>query len=130
VKNMRTEQIWRDFQKIRRVWPSAELSNSFRYLLIRDFPLCSRFNYPSTPLLIKMNLDYDYIPPEAYVDRKLRIWDSGGWRKSRHLDESLTPEEFLEKGWVKLCIILTWVPSYSLIDFIVMVADYLDQLEE
>lgn len=44
-----------------------------------------------------MDLDSDYTQPEAYVDRQLRIWDSYGWKKSRHLDETLTPYEFLQK---------------------------------
>ncbi|MDI6826806.1 MAG: hypothetical protein QMD36_06555 [Candidatus Aenigmarchaeota archaeon] len=94
---MRPEKIWQDFQRIRRVWPEAELSDSFRHIRINKFPLPRQFNYNSTPLLIKMDLDSDYTQPEAYVDRQLRIWDSYGWKKSRHLDETLTPYEFLQK---------------------------------
>jgi hypothetical protein len=81
-------------------------------------------------LLIKLDLNSDYTPPEAYVSSRLRIWDSYGWRKSRHLDELLTPHEFLQKGWVKLCVQFGWGPYYSLVDFLLMVVDFLENLKE
>jgi hypothetical protein len=94
---MRRETIWEGFQTVQEVWPEAELSDSFRHIRINDFRLPRQFNHSSTPLLIGLDLDSDYAQPEAYVRRKLRIWDSHGWKKSRHLDELLTPYEFLQK---------------------------------
>ncbi|RLI17749.1 hypothetical protein DRO49_03195 [Candidatus Bathyarchaeota archaeon] len=124
------ERIYEGYLRLREKGFDAELSNTFHYLLIRNVPLPRKFNQPYTHILIENNPSSDYIPPNAYVERTLRIWDSylGKYVRSTHLDESLTPQRMLDKGWVKLCYRINWNPSFSLIDFVIMVLRFLKDL--
>lgn len=121
---MRKDNIINSFLEIKRAFPDAQLSSSYTYILIPRFPLPSKFNKPYTPLLIRINSDYQ--APSAYVDKELLVY--GG--KSNHLSESLTESEMLEKGWVKLCFRAGWNPNFSLVDFVLMVMEFIKNLEE
>jgi hypothetical protein len=121
---MRTDKILYGFQEIKRAFPDAEISNSYRVILIPRFPLPSQFNKPYTSLLIKINSDYQ--APDAYVDRELRVYG----QKSNHLSEALTEDYMLERGWVKLCIQVSWSPSFSLVDYMLMLMQYFKELRE
>ena len=123
---LRKERIWQDFKKIRRAWPDAMLSQTFRFVLIPGINLPEQFNYSTTPLLIKLNPDSDYKEPESYVRRELRV----NGRKSRHLDEKLTDPEMLDSGWVKLCVRVHWNKNLSLIDYLIMALEFLEGLRE
>lgn len=125
MTSLRKEKVWQGFKRIVAAWPDARLSNTFRHIYIPSIKLPSQFNYASTPLTIKLNLDSDYVQPEAYVDRNLRVYGS----RSYHLDERLTEKEMLEGGWVKLCVIVNWNPNLSLVDYLIMVIDFLENLK-
>lgn len=121
---MRVDKVIIGFEEIKRAFPDAVLSDSYKYILIPRFPLPRQFNKPYTPLLIKINSDYQ--APETYVDRELRVNGS----KSNHLAESLTEDYMLEKGWVKLCHQVNWSSSHTLVDYVLMIMDYLRRLNE
>lgn len=123
---LRTDRIIAEYQRIKKVFPSAQLSNTFNFLLIPSIPLPKKFNLATTAMLIKLNPFADYKEPAAYVNRELRIFG----KKSHHLDENLTPRELLDKGWVKECVQVKWHPNFSLIDFIILAIEFLEGLTE
>ena len=122
---MRKDKIIEGYYEIKKAFPDAMLSNTYRLLLIPKFPLPKQFNKPYTPLLIKINPDLD-VPPEVYVDRTLRV----NGEKSFRLDENITEIDMLEKGWVKICLKINWSPNFSLIDFMILVIDCIKNLKE
>jgi hypothetical protein len=126
VKSLRKEKIWEGFMQIKNTWPDAQLSNTFHFISIPSVKLPSQFNCETTPLLIRLNPDSDYIAPEAYVTRSLTVNGS----RSHHLDENFTEDVMLEGGWVKLCAKMNWSPNFSLVDYVIMVIDYLENLRE
>lgn len=119
-------RILLDYKRIRAVFPSSFLSNTYNYLLIKDLKLPSKFNLRKTPMLINLHPESDYNAPEAYVDRRLRVCGE----ISRHLDESLTERKMLQKGWVKLCVLINWHPNYSLVDYVIMAIKFLEGLRD
>lgn len=124
MRRLREDKVITGFWEIKRAFPSAMLSDSYKRILIPSFPLPRQFNKPYTPLLIKINSDYQV--PEAYVDRELRV----NGQRSNHLAESLTEDYMLERGWVKLCHQVSWSSSHTLVDYVLMVMDYLRGLNE
>jgi len=131
MKAMIPEKIYEGYLRLREKGFDVELSNSFRYLLIRKVRLPAKFNQVYTDILIENDPYSDYTPPNAYVERTLRVWKAylGKYAKSAHLDESLTPQQMLDKGWVKLCYRINWDPNFSLIDFVIMILKFLRGLE-
>ena len=127
MKAMIPEKIYEGYLRLREKGFDVELSNSFRYLLIRKVRLPAKFNQVYTDILIENDPYSDYTPPNAYVERTLRVWKAylGKYAKSAHLDESLTPQRMLDKGWVRLCYLINWNPNFSLIDFVIMVLKFL-----
>ncbi|MGQ9468682.1 MAG: hypothetical protein ACUVTD_02475 [Nitrososphaerales archaeon] len=123
---MNVRAIIAEYSRIRKVFPSSLLSKTFKHFLIQNLQLPAKFSPQSTHLLIKLHPESDYLAPECYVDRKLRIYG----RRSRHLDENLTEREMLDKGWVKLCMRVNWHPNLSLTDYLIMVIEYLEGLRE
>jgi hypothetical protein len=121
---MRRDRIVNSFLEIKRAFPDVQLSSSYTYILIPRLPLPPKFNKPYTPLLIK--IDSDYQAPSAYVDKGLLVYG----KESIHLSRELTESDMLERGWVKLCFKANWNPNFSLVDFVLMVMKFLRDLEE
>ena len=115
-----------DYKRIQTVYPSSTLYDAFDYLLIHEVKLPRKYSMPSTSLLIRLHPESDYLAPEAYIDRRVRL----NGKKSRHTDEYLTEGDLLRLGWVKLCNKVNWHPSFSLVDYLIMVIKYLEGLEE
>jgi len=92
-----------EFKKLQSVYPEATITADREFVLIPEVQLPSKFNMPSTPVLISVTPQYSMIGvpgvPAVYVSKALRVHG----RKSMHLDENLTESEMLENGWVKLC---------------------------
>lgn len=122
---MRKEKVLADFRKIKKTWPDAIISNTLDMILIPEIKLPPKYNLPFTPLLIKIDYYSDYKAPDAYVNRKLRIYG----RESEHLAEEFTEDKMLKAGWVKLCIQTEWSPAHSLKDFVILVLKFLKGLE-
>ena len=123
------DKVYEGYLRLKQAGFNVELSNTYHYLLIRNVRLSTKFNMPYTDILIENDPYSDYTTPNAYVDRRLRVWDPYlGYTKSRHLDEYLTPSQMLEKGWVKVCFKINWSPNYSLTDFVIMLLDFLRKL--
>lgn len=123
---MNEAKIVADYKRLRQAFPSSILSKERKYLLIPELRLPKRFNPRKTPMLIKLHPESDYLAPEAYVDRRLRV----NSERSHHLDECLTESELLERGWVKLCVQVNWHPSFSLVDYLIMAIKFLEGLSE
>jgi len=123
---MNVHKIIADYSRIRAVFPSSILSSTYNYLLIQNLQLPRKFNLQTTSMLISLHPESDYTAPEAYVDRKLRVYG----RRSNHLDESLTEKQLLDKGWVKLCVLVNWHQNFSLIDYVIMAIKFLEGLRE
>jgi len=124
---LRKEQVYNEYLEIKKkVWPEAIISNTYDMLLIPRVPLPPKFNLPYTPLLIVIDYYNDYLPPSAYVTRKLRIYG----RKSSHLAEELTELYMLEKGWVKLCYKIIGKWQGGLKNFVLMALKFLEGLED
>jgi hypothetical protein len=124
VNTLKPERIISEYKKILKVFPSAILSNTLNFLLIPNMPLPSQFNMQSTAMLLRLHPYSDYKAPDVYVYRELRVYD----RRSKSLDESLTEIEMLDRGWVKLCMLVNWNPSFSLVDFLTMAVKFLEGL--
>ena len=94
------------FQDLKEVYPDAKLTQDMKFVLVPEILLPSKFNRRSTPVLITLTKQYTLFGfPAVYVSKKLRIRKSRGlgFKKSTHLDEILTEDGMLRKGWVKLC---------------------------
>lgn len=123
------EKILEGYLRLKKAGLDVQLSNTYRYLLIRNIKLPSKFSQSYTDILIENDPYSDYKVPKAYVDRRLKVWKPGiGFTESMHLDELLTPIDMLEKGWVRLCFKAKWDPSYSIVDFVIMVLNILREL--
>lgn len=99
---------WKDsqFQSLKEVYPNAKLTQDRKFVLVPEILLPSKFNRKSTPVLLSLTKKHMLFGfPAVYVSKKLKIRRSRGlgFKKSKHLDEVLTEEEMLRKGWVKLC---------------------------
>ena len=94
------------FQDLKDVYPDARLTQDRKFVLIPKILLPSKFNRRSTPVLISLTKQHMLFGlPTVYVSKNLKIRPSrrSGFQKSTHLDEVLTEDGMLRKGWVKLC---------------------------
>jgi hypothetical protein len=101
-----TRRIDSEFQGLKVAYPDAKLTQDKKFVLVPEVLLPGKFNKKSTPVLISLTNQYLLFGfPAVYVSKNLRIrksW-SRSFQKSRALDEVLTEDEMLRKGWVKLC---------------------------
>lgn len=125
---------WKDsqFQDLKKVYPDAKLTQNRKFVLVPEVLLPSKFNRRSTPVIISLTKQYELFGfPSVYVTKKLRIRKSrgSGFQKSTHLDEILTEDKMLRKGWVKLC----WYnppKAKNLTQLLANVIVFLERLEE
>lgn len=125
---MMRKQFDSSFQDLKSAFPSAKLTFDRKFVLVPGVLLPERFNRRGTRVLISLTKQYELFGlPAVYVPRELRIRRGQGFRKSHHLDEQLTEDEMLRKGWVKLC----WYnppKADSLTQFMANVILYLEML--
>ena len=120
------------FQQLKDVYPDAKLTEDSKFVLVPEVLLPSKFNRRSTPVIISLTKRYELFGfPSVYVSKKLTIRKSqrSSFRKSMHLDEILTEDEMLRKGWVKLC----WYnppKAKNLTQLMANVIVFLERLEE
>lgn len=94
------------FEVLKKVYPDAKLTKDRKFVLIPKILLPNKFNRRSTPVMISLTKQYELFGfPSVYVPKKLKIRKGRGvgFQKSTHLDEVLTEDSMLRKGWVKLC---------------------------
>ena len=129
---MRRSRIDSQFQDLKEVYPNAKLTHDRNFVLVPEILLPSKFNRRHTPVLISLTRRHALFGfPSIYVSRKLRIRKNHrlGFQKSMHLDEVLTEDEMLRKGWVKLC----WYnppKAKNLCQLMANVIVFLERLEE
>jgi len=128
---MNRRKVEAGFRKIKKAFPTAQMSNSYDTILIPQVMLPRKFNLPYTPLLIKVHSFADYTRPDGYVDRDLKVYGE----QSMHLDEALTEDWALENGWVKICLKRAggeqeWHPSFNVDDFVIVCLNFLKDLRD
>lgn len=126
---MMRKQTDSSFQDLKSAFPNSKLTVDRKFILVPGVLLPDKFNRRSTQVLISLTKQYELFGlPAVYVQRDLRIRRRRGFRKSLHLDELLTENEMLRKGWVKLC----WYnpPEFkNLIQLMANVIFYLEGLQ-
>ena len=103
---MRRSRKDSQFQDLKEAYPDAKLTRDRKFVLVPEVLLPNKFNRRSTPVLISLTKQHALFGfPSVYVSKKLKIRKSRSlsFKKSTHLDEILTEDEMLRKGWVKLC---------------------------
>jgi len=123
---MKIEGLASDLERIRRVFPSLDAgSENGGWLVIRSYPLPSRYNRGSANVLFRLFLGLPYHEPHIYVPTGLDLLGI----HSMHLDFATEPE-MRSKGWKRLCIKMAWRPEYCLLDVVHLAIDYLNNLTE
>ena len=114
-----------DVERVRRVFPNANLDLSGGWITIPHYPLPSRYNRGSTRVLFRLFLGSPYHEPYIYVPTDLNL----AYLSSHHLDFCTEPE-MKNKGWKRICAKMNWKPEYCLLDAVHLAMDFLNNLRD